>query len=105
MARRSVGPASVFLHADRPLISENGTSTLLHELVHVAMGAHAQRGSDWVVEGFAELYSLELLVRSGTISHRHYRDALALLGNWGKGVNDLFKTTPAARPPRAPSPC
>ena len=26
---------SLFLHADRPLISENGTSTLVHELTHV----------------------------------------------------------------------
>jgi hypothetical protein len=83
-------PASVFLHAARPLISENGTSTLLHELVHVAMRLRAQRGCDWIVEGFAELYSLEFLLRSGTISSRHYREALELLGEWGKDVDDLF---------------
>jgi hypothetical protein len=84
------GPASVYLHAARPLISENGTSTLLHELVHVAMGLRAQRGSDWIVEAFAELYSLEILLRSGTISKRHYDDALEQLGAWGKPVSDLF---------------
>jgi hypothetical protein len=84
------GPASAYLHAARPLISENGTSTLLHELVHVAMGLRAQRGSDWIVEAFAELYSLEILVRSGTISKRHYRDALEQLGAWGKPVDNLF---------------
>ena len=32
------GPSSMFLHSDRPLISENRTSTLLHEL-----GAHRAR--------------------------------------------------------------
>jgi hypothetical protein len=84
------GPASVFLHADRPLISENGTSTLLHELVHVALGVPAKRGSDWIVEGFAELYSLEILHRSGAISDRHYREGFEKDAEWGKDVKDLF---------------
>ncbi|MEM9058068.1 MAG: hypothetical protein AAGD86_11350 [Pseudomonadota bacterium] len=53
------GPASVYLHADRPLISENGTSTLLHELVHVACGWRAAPGDDWIVEGVAEYYAIE----------------------------------------------
>jgi hypothetical protein len=83
-------PASVYLHADRPLISENGTSTLLHELVHVAMGLRAERGSDWIVEGLAELYSLEFLRRSGTIGGRDYRNAVEHLREWGKNVDDLF---------------
>jgi hypothetical protein len=84
------GPASVFLHADRPLISENGTSTLLHELGHVALGVRAERGSDWIVEGFAELYSLEVLHRSGAISDRHYREGFEKNAVWGKDVKDLF---------------
>jgi len=42
------------------------------------------------VEAFAELYSLEILVRSGTISKRHYNDALEQLGAWGKPVDNLF---------------
>ncbi len=87
------GPASVYLHATRPLISENGTSTLLHELVHVAMGLRAERGSDWIVEALAELYSLEILLRSGTISKRHYDDALEQLAAWGKPVDNLFART------------
>jgi hypothetical protein len=85
------GPDSIYLHADRPLISENGTSTLLHELMHVIMGLRAERGSDWLVEAFAELYSLEVLQRSGAISRHRYRVGLEKLGEWGKGVNDLFK--------------
>jgi len=84
------GPASVFLHADRPLISENGTSTLLHELGHVALGVRAERGSDWIVEGFAEFYSLEVLHRSGAISDRHYREGFEKNAVWGKDVKDLF---------------
>ena len=64
------GPRSLYVHADRPAISEDGTSPLLHELVHTALRARAGPGGDWVVEGLAELYSLEILERSGTISAR-----------------------------------
>ena len=30
-------PQSIFIHAERPLISENGTSTLMHEIMHICM--------------------------------------------------------------------
>ena len=62
------GPDSLYLHADRPLIAPDDTSPLLHEIVHVAMGAQAGPESDWIVEGLAELYSLELLRRAGALS-------------------------------------
>jgi hypothetical protein len=84
------GPSSLFMHADRPLISQNGTSTLVHELVHVAMRLRAEREADWIVEGFAEYYSLEVLRRSGTVSVRDWKDSIAELEAWGKGVDDLF---------------
>src|SRR5262249_10253775 len=32
------GPGSLFLHAHRPLITEDGPSPLLHEVMHVALG-------------------------------------------------------------------
>jgi hypothetical protein len=70
------GPASLFLHADRPLIVEDGTSPLLHELVHAALRIRAGSDGDWIVEGLAELYSLELLRRSGTISENRYEQIL-----------------------------
>lgn len=76
------GAGSLYLHSDRPLISANGTSTLLHELVHVASGLHATGGADWIVEGIAEYYSLELLRRSNTISERRYEKALDNLTQW-----------------------
>ncbi len=61
-------PSSLYIHANRPLISENGTSTLLHELMHVALRMRAAEGYDWIVEGLAEYYSLELMRRSGTVT-------------------------------------
>jgi hypothetical protein len=84
------GPSSLFIHADRPLISENRTSTLLHELVHVAMGIRADEESDWIVEGFAEYYSIETLRRSGGIGKQRYEEALRRLQQWGKRSPNLF---------------
>lgn len=78
------GPASLYLHPSRPLISENATSTLLHELVHVATRWRALAGDDWIVEGVAEFYSLEILRRSNGISQLRYEDALAGLRDWVK---------------------
>jgi hypothetical protein len=83
------GPGSVYVHADRPLIGNDLTSPLLHELVHAAVGVSAGPGGDWVVEGLAEYYSLELLVRSKTLSKARHRKALAGLAARGAGVNAL----------------
>ena len=85
------GPSSMFLHSDRPLISENRTSTLLHELVHIAMRLRGDAESDWIVEGFAEYYSVETLRRSGGISERRYNQALADMQHWAKRAPTLFK--------------
>jgi len=78
------------IHAERPLISENGTSTLLHELVHVATSLTAGPGADWIVEGLAEYYALEVLVRSGTTSPRRHRESLEDVAEWGEDADDLF---------------
>ncbi len=86
-------PASMFVHADRPLLSENGTSTLLHELMHVSLGVGADEGADWIVEGLAEYYALELLRRSGTISARRHAAALEQLEQWGREVADLCRAS------------
>lgn len=79
-------PSSLYLHASLPLISEDVTSPALHELVHVWLHARSGPGGDWVVEGLAELYSLEALVRSRTISRRRYERALARLAERGRDV-------------------
>jgi predicted metalloprotease with PDZ domain len=76
------GANSLYIHIDRPLISGNDTSTLVHELVHVASGLHAAGGADWIVEGLAEYYSLELLRRSDAISESRYNKGFAKLEQW-----------------------
>ena len=82
-------PESLFIHADRPLISENATSTLMHEVVHVAIGTSASNGFDWIVEGLAEFYSLELLQRGGAITTRRYKRALETQLEWSKDAAQL----------------
>ncbi|HVH04965.1 MAG TPA: hypothetical protein VNE71_03065 [Myxococcota bacterium] len=82
-------PASLYVHADRPLVTPDVTSPLLHELMHSALGIRSGHGGDWVVEGIAELYSLELLVRSKTISKKRYRKALEGLAVRGATVAAL----------------
>lgn len=75
------GPGSLYIHSARPLVSENATSTLLHELVHVA-AAPGKTADDWVVEGLAEYYGLEALRRSGGISRGRFQQALQWLQTW-----------------------
>ena len=57
-------PNSYFMHADRPVVSENGTSTLVHELVHVFTRIRDTDNSDWISEGIAEFYTIELVRRA-----------------------------------------
>jgi hypothetical protein len=83
------GPSSLFLHADRPLLSENGTSTLVHELVHVVTRLEAEKGGDWIVEGIAEYYSLKLMWRSGTLTDHRYKQSFRKLEQWAKQAGRL----------------
>lgn len=83
------GPASLYVHADRPLISENGTSTLLHEIVHAVMPMKSGEGYDWIVEGLAEYYTIELLRRSGTLSERRQEITVAGQREWGRESSTL----------------
>jgi predicted metalloprotease with PDZ domain len=55
---------------------------MLHELFHVASRLRGKAGSDWIVEGLAEYYSLELVLRSGGISQRRYNESLDILAQW-----------------------
>jgi len=78
------GPGSVYLHSERPLISENATSALLHELVHTATGSVTVPQEDWIIEGLAEYYSLETLRRSHGISNKRFQQSLRQLSAWVK---------------------
>lgn len=84
------GTRSLFMHGSRPLVSGNRTSSLIHELVHVATGIHGDEESDWIVEGLAEFYSVNLLYRAGGISERRYRETLEELQEWGREANSLL---------------
>jgi len=86
-------PQSIYIHASRPLISENGTSTLLHEVVHVALGSNAGIDDDWITEGLAEFYSLQLLRRSGSLTPKRYQRAIARQAEWAKSANSLCGQT------------
>jgi hypothetical protein len=95
------GPASVFIHAERPLIGPDGTSPILHELFHAATGARSIVDGDWVTEGLAELYSVELLVRSRTISRVRYRRVLERIEAKGAGAKLLGHASRGASTARA----
>ncbi len=86
-------PQSLFIHAARPLISENATSTLLHEVMHTALGITAATKFDWIVEGLAEYYSLELLRRSGTISQARFETALRDQVEWSQSASRLCQVS------------
>jgi hypothetical protein len=83
------GPRSLFLHASRPTISENGTSTLMHELTHVVTRVRGAKGEDWIAEGLAEYYSITLLHRAGLLSDTRYQRALQWMKRHGRGVKRL----------------
>ncbi len=83
------GPRSVYVHARRPLIGEDGTSPLLHEVMHAMLGLRPGPGGDWVVEGLAEFYSLELLRRSGTLSEERVETMYERLETRGRRAKVL----------------
>lgn len=82
-------PNSLFSHTSRPLVSENGTSTLIHELTHVITRIRARDRSDWLTEGLAEFYSVELVWRAGGMSDERRAKVYADLRDWGRGVKSL----------------
>ena len=92
------GPNSIFINADRPLISENGTSTIVHEMVHVLLADLATPpDQDWIDEGLAEFLSLRALRDSGTISSTRYDATITEFRRWGAPVTTL-RTTAASGP-------
>ena len=82
-------PNSFFMHTARPMISGNGTSTLVHELMHVGLNRAAERGEDWIVEGIAEYYSAQLMFRAGTVTRRRYRSTMRSLREWSEDADSL----------------
>jgi predicted metalloprotease with PDZ domain len=84
---------SLFLHADRPLVSENGTSPLLHELTHMVTRISgvttSKTNDDWIAEGLAEFYSFELLYRANGMTKSRRNKIIKNLAKWGADVKHL----------------
>lgn len=83
------GPNSIYMHSDRPLISGNHTSTLVHELVHIVTGIRDEKGYDWITEGLAEFYAVELLRRSGGMTEERYGKVRDFMQEWSKDIETL----------------
>lgn len=82
-------PNSYYMHTARPLVSENGTSSLVHELVHVFSRIRSRERSDWLVEGLAEYYAIELVRRAGGLNEDRYQKVRQHLIKWSKPVKSL----------------
>ena len=80
---------SIYLYSGLPLVSENGSSSLLREVVQVFSGINDEPGHDWIGEGLSEYYAIELLRRAGGMSEERYQALQHRLNAAGKGVTHL----------------
>ncbi|MDR6609529.1 hypothetical protein [Pseudomonas synxantha] len=78
---------SIYLNSHLPLVSESGTSALVRELAQVFGRINGTQRSDWIGEGFAEYYAIELVRRAGGMSDERYESL------HGKLVRDSQKVT------------
>lgn len=83
------GPRSLWMHAERPLISENGTSTLTHELFHVITRIRGADQDDWIAEGLAEFYAIELLRRAGMVSPERAQRSFRWMARHSRAIKTL----------------
>ena len=83
------GHESIYLHSRLPLISESGNSPLLRELAQMFARISDEERSDWISEGFAEYYAIELLRRAGGMSDERYQVLENSLAKTGHGVSSL----------------
>ncbi|HKS12346.1 MAG TPA: hypothetical protein VJS90_04840 [Pseudomonas sp.] len=80
---------SIYLHSSQPLISENGNSPLLRELVRQFAQVDDHDDSDWLGESLADYYATVVLYRSGGMSEDRYRTLQARLHKQGAKVTSL----------------
>ncbi|WP_085683108.1 MULTISPECIES: hypothetical protein [unclassified Pseudomonas] len=78
---------SIYLNSRLPLVSESGSSALVRELAQVFGRINDEQRSDWISEGFAEYYAIELVRRAGGMSDERYQALQAKL------VKDSQKVT------------
>jgi predicted metalloprotease with PDZ domain len=90
MWRGSLGAhESIYLNTRLPLVSESGTSALVRELAQVFGRINDQQRSDWISEGFAEYYAIELVRRAGGISDERYESLQKKLAKDSQKVTTL----------------
>ena len=82
---------SFFMHGDRPLRTPDKTSPTLHELFHVMQPFRPGPDADWIAEGLAEYYSLELQRRAGVLPPAAFHKGLAFFARFGLWNVDLTK--------------
>ncbi|WP_248730719.1 hypothetical protein [Pseudomonas sp. MWU13-2517] len=80
---------SIYLNSRTPLVSENGSSPLIREVVQAIGRFNDHDSSDWIREGLGEYYAIELLRRAGGITDERYAAIQARLGKEGKDVTTL----------------
>lgn len=83
------GHDSLFLHSRLPLVSESGTSPLLREVIQAFARINDSERSDWIGEGLAEYYAIELMRRAGGMSDERYQALETRLAKSGHGVGSL----------------
>ncbi|MCK6556835.1 hypothetical protein L6Q96_19995 [Candidatus Binatia bacterium] len=85
------GMRSVYVHGDRPLRTPDKTSPYLHELFHVMQPFKCGNDADWVAEGLAEYYSLELQRRTGLVDQVAFERGLRSFARYGLWNVDLTR--------------
>ncbi|MBF4555373.1 hypothetical protein H7698_04755 [Pseudomonas sp. p50] len=80
---------SIYLNTRLPLVSENGSSVLVRELAQVFGRINDKQRSDWISEGFAEYYAIELVRRAGGMSDERYASLQQKLARDGQKVSTL----------------
>ncbi len=83
-------PNSLFIHSDLALISEDGSSPLMHEVAHVLFPVDAAQEEDWIDEGLAEYLSLRVLRESGTLSESRYQRSIRHFRKRGEQAKSLY---------------
>ena len=80
---------SIYVNTRLPLVSESGSSALVRELAQVFGRINDEQRSDWISEGFAEYYAIELVRRAGGMSDERYQALQAKLTRDSQKVTTL----------------
>ncbi|KPN92244.1 hypothetical protein [Pseudomonas nunensis] len=80
---------SIYLNSRLPLVSESGTSVLVRELAQVFGRVNDKQHSEWISEGLAEYYAIELVRRAGGMSDERYESLQKKLAKDSQKVTTL----------------